>query len=327
MKKNKLAYIVKCTILTFIIFIVHHFQISMDNKIKFNNAYALINPPADPDPDGETNNNDGYWNLDEILSGDAGGGGTYFNVGGQWSYCPTCAYHVNIQEVVVYGTWNPPVLPYRPVDYSISNIWNRSPYSDSWYYWDYNSASSGEWKEAPSSSSIKTAMGDPIDPISGLADVTHRFEEDMQNALIQFCQVRHEFTQLLENYTALHYIFTYPNDFIDYMTYFVNEVESGGPWDLKAEGNGYSPEDLNFRSSAIFNGVEYRNDDFGNITFGIAAAAYGFPLEFAKTGAGLYQLYRGTSHWSYISSYFDDPQDSQMIELGYDYFYQMGGCN
>jgi len=97
MKKYQIVFVVKCTILTFIIFIVQHFHISMDNKINFNNAFAIIDPPTDPDPDGETNNNDSYWNLDEIISGDAGGG-TYFNSGGQWSYCPTCAYHVDIKR-------------------------------------------------------------------------------------------------------------------------------------------------------------------------------------------------------------------------------------
>jgi hypothetical protein len=95
---------------------------------------------------------------------------------------------------------------------------------------------------------------------------------------------------------------------------------------LKYKGHGYSSYDLG-GDMAIYNGQVYDFDDFGNITFGIAAAAYGFPEEFALAGAGFYQVYSGTSNWSFISSYFDDPNDSEMISLGYSLFYENGGCS
>lgn len=35
-------------------------------------------------------------------------------------------------------------------------------------------------------------------------------------------------------------------------------------------------------------------------------------------GAGMYQIYSGTSKWEYIKSYFDDPRDTKYIKIGYD---------
>ncbi len=57
------------------------------------------------------------------------------------------------------------------------------------------------------------------------------------------------------------------------------------------------------------------SDDIGNIHFGYVGSVL-----FRKTtlcaGAGMYQIYSGTSDWKYISSYFDDPRDSKAIKLG-----------
>ena len=53
--------------------------------------------------------------------------------------------------------------------------------------------------------------------------------------------------------------------------------------------------------------LQYEN--FGNYNFGYVAAAKGFSLTGALSGAGLYQIYSGTSQWSWYSSYFDDPND------------------
>ncbi|MDV2442531.1 hypothetical protein CMV00_01785 [Elizabethkingia anophelis] len=74
------------------------------------------------------------------------------------------------------------------------------------------------------------------------------------------------------------------------------------------------------RVSATYNGQAFGAEDFGNYNFGIAAKAYGFSLNFARAGAGLYQIYSFTSNIKWISSYFDDPRDSMMIKRGYYHF-------
>lgn len=169
-------------------------------------------------------------------------------------------------------------------------------------------------------------MGDPIDPLTGLPNVTTRFNEDIRLAFEQFCGSAYPFNAQVNSYgNLMEGIFSYPQDYINYMEDFINQVKGGAPWDLKADYHGYSKLDLG-SEKAIYNGQEYNFDDFGNITFGIAAAAYGFPIDFSKAGAGFYQIYSGTSEWSYISSYFDAPRDQEMIEEGYSIFYNNGGC-
>ncbi|MBA4410720.1 MAG: hypothetical protein C0397_15010 [Odoribacter sp.] len=67
--------------------------------------------------------------------------GTYFNNGnGDWGYCIDCAYHVNLNETIIYGT----NMSNSPVDLSMSDLWHSIPTSSQpeWNYWDYTS---GVW--------------------------------------------------------------------------------------------------------------------------------------------------------------------------------------
>jgi hypothetical protein len=50
-------------------------------------------------------------------------------------------------------------------------------------------------------------------------------------------------------------------------------------------------------------------------------------LFFELTGAGIVQILAGTSSFSYLNSYFDDPRDAEMIYLGYLIFDDLGGCS
>ena len=91
---------------------------------------------------------------------------------------------------------------------------------------------------------------------------------------------------------------------------FINLVRNSGKWGYKRLNRKY--------------------EDFGNYHFGYVAAAYGLPREFAKFGAGVYQIYRGTSKLEWYKSYFDDPNDQYWIDEGYnDYInnYYHCGCN
>ena len=96
--------------------------------------------------------------------------------------------------------------------------------------------------------------------------------------------------------------------------YFYNNSKTKGAWDLKNQGWKLSSEDW-----YVFKGKKLRQDDPGNIHFGYVGAVM-FPLGILRAGAGVYQIYSGTSKWSYRFTFFDDPRDSTMIVLGYSLF-------
>jgi cell wall-associated NlpC family hydrolase len=82
-----------------------------------------------------------YWQsgvdwLDDFLYDINYTPGTYvYDGNGGWSNCNDCAYQVNIEEVIVYGT----NLSNTPVNTSTSNIWHSVPSSGApaWSYWNY----------------------------------------------------------------------------------------------------------------------------------------------------------------------------------------------
>jgi RHS repeat-associated protein len=90
---------------------------------------------------------------------------------------------------------------------------------------------------------------------------------------------------------------------------FYNLVKTGGRVDVKNSV---------FKSNSYYtyNGELYRRDDIENIYFGYAGKVFQYSDTFLKAGAGIYQVISGTSSFSYISSYGDDPRDSKMIGVG-----------
>lgn len=88
-----------------------------------------------------------------------------------------------------------------------------------------------------------------------------------------------------------------PNDAI----WFYNQVRNKGPWDYKQK--------------------DKKNENFGNFNFGANANAMGWPREVAKMGAGIAQKIAGTDgNNTWLNSYWDDPNDQNLIDLGYDYY-------
>ena len=96
------------------------------------------------------------------------------------------------------------------------------------------------------------------------------------------------------------------------IVYFVENVKTGGKWDLKNRAN------WNLRKGAtyIYNDIPLRWDEPGNISFGYIGSAI-FGTDVLQLGAGMYQIMSGTSEWGYVSSYGDDPLDSMCIQYGY----------
>ena len=102
---------------------------------------------------------------------------------------------------------------------------------------------------------------------------------------------------------------------INAFKFFYNKVKTRGEWDLKNR-----PEwKLNKGDCFIFNGKTLRSDDPGNIHFGYVGAVM-FPEKILRVGAGVYQIYSGTSRFNYFWTFFDDPRDSSMISYGYDLY-------
>ena len=93
--------------------------------------------------------------------------------------------------------------------------------------------------------------------------------------------------------------------------YFYNNSKNGGSWDLKR----LPSWKLSKGDWFVFRGKRLRNDDPGNIHFGYVGSVM-FPVHILRAGAGVYQIYSGTSKWKYWWSFFDDPRDSAMISYG-----------
>lgn len=88
-------------------------------------------------------------------------------------------------------------------------------------------------------------------------------------------------------------------------------VKGDATWDFKRE----------FREADVLNVTlgchNYLMDVVANIHYGFVGAASGFSQNELLVGAGVAQIFTGTSHWSYRRSKFDDPDDQAAIQLGY----------
>lgn len=93
---------------------------------------------------------------------------------------------------------------------------------------------------------------------------------------------------------------------------FYELVKTGGAWDIK--------QDLGKNTKYTFKDVQKTGEYIGNHHYGYMGKAIGFANVVLKSAAGMYQIYSGTSNWSFISSYFDDPADQLAITAGYTDF-------
>lgn len=93
---------------------------------------------------------------------------------------------------------------------------------------------------------------------------------------------------------------------------FISYVKSGGPWDLKGPLGTYT----SYRLLYSLKTGEY----IGNHHYGYMGRHAGYSEGYLKLGAGLYQIVSGTSNWSYMSSFFDDPRDQEAMSSGYSQY-------
>ena len=96
---------------------------------------------------------------------------------------------------------------------------------------------------------------------------------------------------------------------------FYKLVKTGGKWDLKNQKSWKLSKKNHFK----FHGRIVDSQDVGNIHFGFVGSVV-FKAVTLCTGAGIYQIFSGTSSWSYWYSFFDDPRDTRYILLGRKYW-------
>ena len=96
---------------------------------------------------------------------------------------------------------------------------------------------------------------------------------------------------------------------------FYKLVKTGGKWDLKNQKSWKLSKKNHFK----FHGRIIDSQDVGNIHFGFVGSVV-FKAVTLCTGAGIYQIFSGTSSWSYWYSFFDDPRDTRYILLGRKYW-------
>lgn len=89
-------------------------------------------------------------------------------------------------------------------------------------------------------------------------------------------------------------------------------VTDGGDWDIKLT------DEWKFEpgKTYVYQGRVMRMDDPGNIHFGYIGAVL-FPEEFVCFGAGMNNLLKFGFTQGDLASYYDDPQDQEMMRWGY----------
>ncbi len=95
------------------------------------------------------------------------------------------------------------------------------------------------------------------------------------------------------------------------LTVFYKFVKTNGPWDFKNQ----KEWKLKSRDYYKFLGKKVSVADLGNIHFGFVGSVI-FKWRTLCIGAGIYQIYSGTSSWKYWHTFFDDPRDTFCITLG-----------
>lgn len=102
------------------------------------------------------------------------------------------------------------------------------------------------------------------------------------------------------------------NGYAAAILFFIENVKTGGDWDLKHETNW----NLTYENTYIYNGIPLRFDEPGNILFGYVGSAL-FDLPTQYLGAGGYQILSGTAKWEWWQTLGDDPVDTAAVTYGY----------
>ena len=96
---------------------------------------------------------------------------------------------------------------------------------------------------------------------------------------------------------------------------YYKRVTDKGIWDIKRTDEWKFEEGKTY----VYRGVEMRMDDPGNIHFGYIGAVL-FDVEFVCFGAGMNNVSKFGFSTGSVESYYDDPQDQEMMRWGYNLY-------
>ena len=111
--------------------------------------------------------------------------------------------------------------------------------------------------------------------------------------------------EILEDYLEEH-------GYVNAALFYHNMVTDAGDWDIKRTPMWQFESGKTY----IYQGKVMRMDDPGNIHFGYLGAIL-FPEEFVCFGAGMNNLLKFGFDQGDLESYYDDPQDQEMMRWGY----------
>ncbi|CAH1206288.1 hypothetical protein PAECIP111893_02504 [Paenibacillus plantiphilus] len=89
---------------------------------------------------------------------------------------------------------------------------------------------------------------------------------------------------------------------------FASRVKSNGVWDYK--------QSFGTTTSYVYNGWNTTGENLGNMHYGYVGRACGFGRTMLEFIAGAVQIYSGTAHVGWYTTYFDDPNDQAWIGTG-----------
>ncbi len=153
---------------------------------------------------------------------------------------------------------------------------------------------------------------DEVETDEGLVDRTSQFNKTIKDTKEYFSNLR--------IITDVFYLLSSPEVVVAGKLYTFSQLtETGAKFDLK---NGEYSE-KNADKYSLYNGKKVFFEEYGNYNFGVAAAAFGIPIEITLAGAGLNELWKwwknedGNPDFSNWIGFFDNRDATSGIIRGY----------
>ena len=154
--------------------------------------------------------------------------------------------------------------------------------------------------EPPVTEPPETVPEETVPSGENVVDITEKLDNLMHQSAAELTRIRDRF-----GYTVA-------------ATYYYLKVTDGGDWDIKRT----APWKFEEGKIYVYQGKVMRMDDPGNIHFGYVGAVI-FPEEFVCFGAGMNNVSKFGYTTGDFASYYDDPQDQEMMRWGY-HLYESG---
>ena len=129
--------------------------------------------------------------------------------------------------------------------------------------------------------------------------------EDITEKLLSYMDQN---VEILKNYKENHSL-------LETWLYFIINVRDEGPLDIKLQGEWKFEEGVEY----VFKGRTLRFDAPGNINYGYVGGVL-FSEDFLCFGAGINQISKYGFTYGDITTWFDDPRDTEMIKYGYSLY-------